>query len=122
MSRCSSWRPASYRRRAKCSRAPPPELAADISATGVLLTGGGSLLRGLASYLAGSCTSMLPSRPTPSTASPAATAISLSEGRYLTAGFRDATPKAWKKTIQNIRDPLRRRVSRKTLVKEPCYA
>ena len=31
----------------------PPELAADISSTGVLLTGGGSLLRGLASYLAG---------------------------------------------------------------------
>ena len=31
----------------------PPELAADVSSTGVLLTGGGSLLRGLASYLAG---------------------------------------------------------------------
>ena len=31
----------------------PPELAADVSRTGVLLTGGGSLLRGLASYLAG---------------------------------------------------------------------
>ena len=31
----------------------PPELAADVSSTGVLLTGGGSLLRGLASYIAG---------------------------------------------------------------------
>ncbi len=28
----------------------PPELAADVSGTGILLTGGGSLLRGLAAY------------------------------------------------------------------------
>ena len=31
----------------------PPELAADVSGTGILLTGGGSLLRGLAGYIAG---------------------------------------------------------------------
>ena len=34
------------------------------------------------------------------------TAISLSEGRYLTAGFRDATPKAWHKRLQNNHDPF----------------
>ena len=84
----------------------PPELAADISATGVLLTGGGSLLRGLASYLAGELHVDVAIAPDPINCVARGTAISLSEGRYLTAGFRDATPKAWKKTLQNIRDPF----------------
>ena len=84
----------------------PPELAADVSSTGVLLTGGGSLLRGLASYLAGELHVDVAIAPDPINCVARGTAISLSEGRYLTAGFRDATPKAWKKTLQNIRDPF----------------
>ena len=84
----------------------PPELAADVSSTGVLLTGGGSLLRGLASYLAGELHVDVAIAPDPINCVARGTAISLSEGRYLTVGFRDATPKAWKKTLQNIRDPF----------------
>lgn len=84
----------------------PPELAADVSSTGVLLTGGGSLLRGLASYLAGKLHVDVAIAPDPINCVARGTAISLSEGKYLTAGFRDATPKAWKKTLQNIRDPF----------------
>ena len=84
----------------------PPELAADVSSTGVLLTGGGSLLRGLASYLAGELHVDVAIAPDPINCVARGTAISLSEGKYLTAGFRDATPKAWKKTLQNIRDPF----------------
>ena len=71
----------------------PPELAADISSTGVLLTGGGSLLRGLASYLAGELHVDVAIAPDPLNCVARGTAISLSEGRHLTAGFRDATPK-----------------------------
>ena len=84
----------------------PPELAADVSSTGVLLTGGGSLLRGLASYMAGELHVDVAIAPDPINCVARGTAISLSEGKYLTAGFRDATPKAWKKTLQNIRDPF----------------
>ena len=84
----------------------PPELAADVSSTGVLLTGGGSLLRGLASYLAGELHVDVAIAPDPINCVARGTAISLSEGKYLTAGFRDATPKAWKKALQNVRDPF----------------
>lgn len=84
----------------------PPELAADVSSTGVLLTGGGSLLRGLASYLAGELHVDVAIAPDPVNCVARGTAISLSEGKYLTAGFRDATPKAWHKTLQSTRDPL----------------
>ena len=84
----------------------PPELAADVSSTGVLLTGGGSLLRGLASYLAGELHVDVAIAPDPINCVARGTAISLSEGKYLTAGFRDATPKAWKKVLQNVRDPF----------------
>lgn len=84
----------------------PPELAADVSSTGVLLTGGGSLLRGLASYLAGELHVDVAIAPDPINCVARGTAISLSEGKFLTAGFRDATPKAWKKALQNVRDPF----------------
>ena len=84
----------------------PPELAADISSTGVLLTGGGSLLRGLASYLAGELHVDVAIAPDPINCVARGTAISLSEGKHLTAGFRDATPKLWIKTLQNRRDPF----------------
>ncbi len=85
----------------------PPELAADVSGTGILLTGGGSLLRGLAGYIAGSCTWMWPSPPTRMNCVARGTAISLSEGKYLTAGFRDATPKVWHKV--DMQSPRRYR-------------
>ena len=84
----------------------PPELAADVSSSGVLLTGGGSLLRGLASYLAGELHVDVAIAPDPLNCVARGTAISLSEGRYLTAGFRDATPKAWHKRLQNNHDPF----------------
>ena len=45
----------------------PPELAADVAKNGILLTGGGSMLRGLAGYIAGERMWMLPSHQTPST-------------------------------------------------------
>ena len=84
----------------------PPELAADVSSSGVLLTGGGSLLRGLASYIAGELHVDVAIAPDPLNCVARGTAISLSEGRYLTAGFRDATPKAWHKRMQNNHDPF----------------
>ena len=84
----------------------PPELAADVSSSGVLLTGGGSLLRGLASYIAGELHVDVAIAPDPLNCVARGTAISLSEGRYLTAGFRDATPKAWHKRLQNNHDPF----------------
>ena len=84
----------------------PPELAADVSSSGVLLTGGGSLLRGLASYIAGELHVDVAVAPDPLNCVARGTAISLSEGRYLTAGFRDATPKAWHKRLQNNHDPF----------------
>ena len=34
------------------------------------------------------------------------TAISLSEGKYLTAGFRDATPKTWNRRLNHTHDPF----------------
>ena len=46
----------------------PPELAADVSSTGVLLTGGGSAARAGKLYRRGNCTPMWPLRPTRSTA------------------------------------------------------
>lgn len=84
----------------------PPELAADVSSSGVLLTGGGSLLRGLASYIAGELHVDVAIAPDPLNCVARGTAISLSEGCYLTAGFRDATPKAWHKRLQNNHDPF----------------
>lgn len=74
----------------------PPELAADISKTGILLTGGGSMLRGLAGYLAGELHVDVAIAPDPLNCVARGTAISLGMGRQLTAGFRDATPKLWR--------------------------
>ena len=49
-----SWPPVLPTQPATCWKAPPPELsAADVSGTGILLTGGGLPLRGLAGYIAG---------------------------------------------------------------------
>ena len=84
----------------------PPELAADVSSTGVLLTGGGSLLRGLASYIAGELHTDVAIAPDPLNCVARGTAISLSEGKYLTAGFRDATPKSWNRRLNHTHDPF----------------
>ena len=78
----------------------------DIIDNGIMLTGGGSLLRGLASYIAGELHVDVAIAPDPLNCVARGTAISLSEGRYLTAGFRDATPKAWHKRLQNNHDPF----------------
>ena len=84
----------------------PPELAADVSRTGILLTGGGSLLRGLAGYIAGELHTDVAIAPDPLNCVARGTAISLSEGKYLSAGFRDATPKVWNRRLNHSHDPF----------------
>lgn len=84
----------------------PPELAADVAKTGILLTGGGSMLRGLAGYLAGTLHVDVAIAPDPLNCVARGTAVSLSAGKYLTAGFRDATPKIWRSRLAVGRDPL----------------
>lgn len=84
--------------------ATPPELQADIADGGVLLTGGGSLLRGLAGYLAQTLHINVTIAPDPLDCVARGTAISLSEGKHLSAGFRDATPRAWSHHRQNLRE------------------
>lgn len=84
----------------------PPELAADVSKSGVLLTGGGSMLRGLAGYLAGVLHVDVALAPDPLNCVARGTAASLSAGRYLTAGFRDATPGGWRTRLQGRSDPF----------------
>ncbi|MCO7110500.1 rod shape-determining protein [Gemmiger formicilis] len=83
----------------------PPELAADVSGTGILLTGGGSL-RGLAGYIAGELHTDVAIAPDPLNCVARGTAISLSEGKYLSAGFRDATPKVWNRRLNHSHDPF----------------
>ncbi|MDD4850726.1 MAG: rod shape-determining protein [Gemmiger sp.] len=80
----------------------PPELAADVSKNGILLTGGGSMLRGLPGYLAGRLHVNVALATDPLNCVARGTAASLSLGRYLTAGFRDATPKAWRQSLQEL--------------------
>ena len=85
---------------------PVQELAADVSGTGILLTGGGSLLRGLAGYIAGELHTDVAIAPDPLNCVARGTAISLSEGKYLSAGFRDATPKVWNRRLNHSHDPF----------------
>ena len=80
---------------------PVQELAARI-----LLTGGGSLLRGLAGYIAGELHTDVAIAPDPLNCVARGTAISLSEGKYLSAGFRDATPKVWNRRLNHSHDPF----------------
>ncbi len=79
--------------------ATPPELAADVAETGVLLTGGGSMLRGLAAYLAGELKVNVSLAPDPINCVARGTAASLTLGKELSAGFKDATPKGWRGTF-----------------------
>ena len=74
---------------------PVQELAADVAKNGILLTGGGSMLRGLAGYIAGELHVDVAIAPDPINCVARGTAASLTLGQYLTAGFRDATPRAW---------------------------
>ena len=71
-----------------------------------LLTGGGSLLRGLAGYIAGELHTDVAIAPDPLNCVARGTAISLSEGKYLSAGFRDATPKVWNRRLNHSHDPF----------------
>ena len=81
--------------------ATPPELAADVAKNGILLTGGGSMLRGLAGYIAGELHVDVAIAPDPINCVARGTAASLTLGQYLTAGFRDATPRAWHNRLQS---------------------
>ncbi len=81
----------------------PPELAADVAKNGILLTGGGSMLRGLAGYIAGELHTDVAIAPDPLNCVARGTAISLTLGQYLTAGFRDATPKVWNRRLNHSR-------------------
>ena len=73
----------------------PPELAADVAKNGILLTGGGSMLRGLAGYIAGELHVDVAIAPDPINCVARGTAASLTLG-----GFRDATPRAWHNRLQ----------------------
>lgn len=86
--------------------ATPPELAADVARGGILLTGGGSLLRGLAGYLAGKLHVDVALAPDPINCVARGTAASLSLGKDLTAGFRNATPKVWRSGFRSQPDPF----------------
>ena len=77
----------------------PPELAADVAKNGILLTGGGSMLRGLAGYIAGELHVDVAIAPDPINCVARGTSLTL--GQYLTAGFRDATPRAWHNRLQS---------------------
>lgn len=79
----------------------PPELAADVAKSGILLTGGGSMLRGLAGYIAGELHVDVAIAPDPINCVARGTAASLTLSQYLTAGFRDATPRAWHNRLQS---------------------
>ena len=84
----------------------PPELAADVAQNGILLTGGGSMLRGLASFLAGELHVDVAIAPDPLNCVARGTAASLTMGRQLSAGFRDATPKVWHSKLVGPREPF----------------
>lgn len=71
----------------------PPELAGDIYSAGVLMTGGGSLLNGLAEYLSQRLKVKVAISEDPINCVALGTAKSLSIGDQLESGFRDATPR-----------------------------
>lgn len=86
--------------------ATPPELAADVAGNGILLTGGGSMLRGLAGYLAGVLHVDVALAPDPLNCVALGTAASLTVGKQLTSGFRDATPRIWRSRFASRPDPF----------------
>lgn len=70
----------------------PPELAGDILAEGMLMTGGGALLRGLDLYLADRLKIGVQAAEDPVNCVARGTGKSLSMADRLESGFRDATP------------------------------
>ena len=72
----------------------PPELAADVAKNGILLTGGGSMLRGLAGYIAGELHVDVAIAPDPINCVARGTAASLTLGQYLTAEFPRCHPQS----------------------------
>ncbi len=70
----------------------PPELAGDILAEGMLMTGGGALLRGLDLYLSERLKIGVRAADDPVNCVALGTGKSLSMADRLESGFRDATP------------------------------
>ncbi len=71
----------------------PPELAGDIFADGVMLTGGGAMLRGLPEYLSQELKVRVHLSPDPVNCVALGTAKSLDMVDQLEVGFKDATPR-----------------------------
>lgn len=71
----------------------PPELSGDIFADGVMLTGGGAMLRGLAEYLSQELKVQVRHSPDPVNCVALGTAKSLDMVDQLEMGFKDATPR-----------------------------
>ena len=71
----------------------PPELAGDIYTDGVMLTGGGAMLKGLDEYLAQQLKVRVRAAPDPINCVALGTARCLVIGEELESGFQDATPR-----------------------------
>lgn len=71
----------------------PPELAGDIYTDGVMLTGGGAMLKGLDEYLAQQLKVKVRVAPDPINCVALGTARCLVIGEELESGFQDATPR-----------------------------
>ncbi len=71
----------------------PPELAGDIYRNGIMLTGGGAQLHGLAEYLSQEFGVVVQVSPDPVNCVATGTAKSLSMGDKLETGFRNVTPR-----------------------------
>ena len=71
----------------------PPELAGDIYTDGVMLTGGGAMLKGLDEYLAQQLKVRVRVAPDPINCVALGTARCLVIGEELESGFQDATPR-----------------------------
>lgn len=72
----------------------PPELAGDIFENGVMLTGGGAMLHGLAEYLSETLKVKVNISPDPIHCVALGTAKCLELGPQLETGFKDATPRS----------------------------
>ena len=71
----------------------PPELSGDIFADGIMLTGGGAMLRGLPEYLSQQLKVSVRLSPDPVNCVALGTAKSLDMVDQLETGFKDATPR-----------------------------
>ena len=71
----------------------PPELAGDIFTDGIMLTGGGSMLKGLDEYMSQELKVQVRVSPDPINCVALGTAHCLAIGEDLETGFQDATPR-----------------------------